>query len=69
MVRLPFGEDVDDLAAHDQGRVVQDARYLDIVFRDGELAVVKDLDEAEDPCLPGKLRKSATASRLERQRG
>lgn len=52
---LPFGEDVDDLSAHDQGRVVEDVGNLDVVLRDGEFAVVKHTDEAEDPSLPWKL--------------
>ena len=52
---LPFWKNVDDLPAHDQRRVVKNVGNLDVVLGDGEFAVVKDADEAEDPSLPWKL--------------
>lgn len=50
-----FGEDVDDLLAHDEGVVVEELGDLDVVFCDGDFTIVEDFCHAEEPRLPGEL--------------
>jgi hypothetical protein len=50
-----FGEDIDDLLAHDEGVVVEELGDLDVVFCDGDFAIVEDFCHAEEPRLPGEL--------------
>jgi hypothetical protein len=44
-----FRKDVDNLLSHDEGMVVENSRNLDIVFRDGYFAVVKNFGKAKEP--------------------
>ena len=53
--RSPFRKNINDLATHDQRRVLQNAGQLDVVLRDRYLSVIEDLEEPDNPRLPREL--------------
>ena len=50
---IPFGKNVDNLLAHNEGSIVGDTGDSDAVLGYGKLAVVEKLDYAEKPGVPG----------------
>lgn len=48
---IPLRENINNLLAHNEGRVVQDVRELDIMLGDGNFLVVEDLQGSQQPAL------------------
>lgn len=59
---VPLGQNVDNLLAHDERRVVQDVRHAHIVFGDGDFAVEKGLVQSSKTKVEGKLEQQSHQS-------